>query len=307
MTLTTGTHGATEAPTALQRIAAGVATDAESHDGVVLAAAIARATQAPDLMLVAIEPELPLVVPGADWRRMRRETKALLERTRDAFAPQARFAIDTDLSVARGLRRVIAVEHRQLLATGSDRHAPAGEVSIGRRTRQLLHELPCSLAIAPRGLSERPDFTLRRIGVGYDGGEEAEAALATASALATGSGAELVIRGVVDDRIPPLGWSAVWTGPIKESWEDAMEDEVNALRDRIARAAADLPVTVDAQVMRGRPGESLRTLTSELDLLVIGSRRWGPVARLLLGGTGETLAQGARCALLVVPRPHTGD
>jgi nucleotide-binding universal stress UspA family protein len=39
-----------------------------------------------------------------------------------------------------------------------------------------------------------------------------------------------------------------------------------------------------------------------MDLLVIGSRRWGPLARLLLGSTGEALARDAGCPLLVAPR-----
>ncbi|MGH2866670.1 MAG: universal stress protein [Solirubrobacteraceae bacterium] len=37
-------------------------------------------------------------------------------------------------------------------------------------------------------------------------------------------------------------------------------------------------------------------------LLVIGSRRWGPIARVILGSTGETLLHGASCPILVVPR-----
>lgn len=69
-----------------------------------LATAITRAVGG-DLVLVAIEPELPLVVPGADWHRMRRETTAMLARTRDSFAPGARSAIESDLSSARGISR----------------------------------------------------------------------------------------------------------------------------------------------------------------------------------------------------------
>ncbi|HEY6522837.1 MAG TPA: hypothetical protein VIY10_03655 [Solirubrobacteraceae bacterium] len=39
-------------------------------------------------------------------------------------------------------------------------------------------------------------------------------------------------------------------------------------------------------------------------LEVIGSRRWGPLARLLLGGTGGA-RRGAHCSLLIAPRPDT--
>jgi nucleotide-binding universal stress UspA family protein len=35
---------------------------------------------------------------------------------------------------------------------------------------------------------------------------------------------------------------------------------------------------------------------------VIGSRRWGAAARLLLGSIGEALMHSARCPVMVVPR-----
>ena len=39
------------------------------------------------------------------------------------------------------------------------------------------------------------------------------------------------------------------------------------------------------------------------DLLVIGSRRWGPLSRLVVGSTGEELVRESPCSLLLVPRP----
>jgi nucleotide-binding universal stress UspA family protein len=58
------------------------------------------------------------------------------------------------------------------------------------------------------------------------------------------------------------------------------------------------------EVNRGRPAAALSKLAERVDLLVIGSRRWGTVARLLLGSTGEALAHHSACPLLVVPRPY---
>jgi nucleotide-binding universal stress UspA family protein len=74
--------------------------------------------------------------------------------------------------------------------------------------------------------------------------------------------------------------------------------------DRCARHR-DLPVPVTATVDRDVPAASLLDLSAATDLLVIGSRRWGPLARLLLGGTGEALVHGAQCSVLIVPRPDT--
>ena len=288
--------------TALNHIAAAIDPSPESEDAAVLAAVIAVAAEG-DLMLIAIEPELPLMIPGGDWRRMRGETERLLSRVRASCAPGARFAIDTDLSAGRGLHRLVRREHRQLLAIGSSPHGPAGEVSIGHKTRKLLDELECPLAIAPRDLRSRGRFELRRIAVGFDGGAEAAAALATAATLAAGSGAELIVRGVIDDRVPALGWPHVWMGGIMEAWVEVMDDEAAALRAQMQKAVSALGVEASVQVTRGRAADALRELSGDVDLLVIGSRRWGPMARLLLGGTGEALVHGAACPLVIVPRP----
>jgi nucleotide-binding universal stress UspA family protein len=286
----------------LERIGAAIDLSPESEDAAVLAAAIAAATDA-DLMLLAIEPELPLMIPGGDWRRMRRETETLLSRVRQSCAPGARFVIDTDLSTPRGLHRLARREHRQLLALGSSPGGPDGEVSIGHNTRQLLDELECALAIAPRGLRLRGPLELHRIAVGFDGRAEATGALATAATLAAASGAELLVRGVIDDRIPALGWPHVWMGAIMEAWRDVMDDEAAALRAQVQAAVSSMGADASVHVTRGRAADSLGELSGDVDLLVIGSRRWGPVARLLLGGTGEALVHGANCSLLIVPRP----
>jgi nucleotide-binding universal stress UspA family protein len=289
--------------TALNHIAAAIDLSPESEDAAVLAAVLAAPTDA-DLMLLAVEPELPLMIPGSDWRRMRGETETLLSRVRASCAPGARFAIDTDLSAPRGLQRLARREHRQLLAIGSSPDGRAGEVSIGHKTRQLLDELECVLAIAPRGLRARGPLALRRVAVGFDGGPEAVAALATAATLAAGAGAELIVRGVLDDRIPVLGWPHLWLGGILDAWREVMDDEAESLRAHIQRAVSTLGVEVSVQVTRGRAADTLRELSGDVDLLVIGSRRWGPMARLLLGGTGEALVHGATCPLVIVPRPE---
>ncbi len=92
-------------------------------------------------------------------------------------------------------------------------------------------------------------------------------------------------------------------GAIMESWIEVMDEEAKALEGQIETAVSELKVEASVEVTRGRSAHALRELSAELDLLVIGSRRWGPLARLLLGGTGEGLVHGSRCSLLLVPRP----
>lgn len=286
----------------LAHLAAAVDPYPEGRDAAVLAGAIAEAAGA-ELMLLTVEPDLPLILPGLDRDRVRRETEAMLRQTRDALAPEARVRITSDLSVPRALERLVRLNHRDLLVVGSSRRGEPGEVRIAGRTRQLIADLGCALAVAPRGLSDRGDFAFRRIGVGYDGGPEAQVALAAAAKIAAGCGAELIVRGVTDDRIPSLGWPSVWMGEIIESWKEMMDAEEATLHRELEEALAEFGITGTIELERGRPATALQALSGEVDLLVIGSRRWGPLARLVLGGTGERLVHGARCSLLVVPRP----
>lgn len=288
--------------TSMARLAAAVDSYPEGRDATVLAAALAHATGA-ELMLLTIEPDLPLLIPGIQRDQVRHETEAMLRQTRQELAPEARFKVTSDLSVARGLERLARSQHRDMLIVGSSRRGGEGVICIGGRTRQLMDDLKCALAIAPRGLSRRAPLTLRRVGIGYDGGAEARTAFGAAARIASGAGAELVVRGVVDDRVPTLGWPNVWAGTMMESWQEMMDAEEANLRKEIEEIVADAAVPATIEVTRGRPATSLHELSAEVDLLVVGSRRWGPLARLVLGGTGERLVHGAKCSLLIVPRP----
>lgn len=285
---------------AITRIAAGIDGFPEGRDAAALGKLLADAVGA-ELMLVAIYSS-PLVPtpPGLDHASLRTESQRILREVRDSCAPGARTLTATNQSVARSLQRVVQRHHRDLLIVGSSRQGAEGHVRIGKRTRQLLCNLECALAVAPRRLHADPP-PLRRIAVGYDGGPEADAALAVAASIADGAGAELLVRAVVDDRLPGRAWSAL-SGLLGVTWHEVIQDEMERIRDQAAASARSAGVRPVVTVERGRPADALLALSETVDLLVIGSRRWGPTARLLLGSTGESLMHDAACAVLAVPR-----
>jgi nucleotide-binding universal stress UspA family protein len=302
----------------LTRVAVGVNGYPEGSDAVVLGETIAETTGA-DLLLVAVHIDPLVVLPaGMDWKALEKQTEKTLRETRDELAPDARMDIETDLFVARALERVVRREHRDLLVLGSSRHGDEGRVRIGKRARQLLTECECAVAIAPRGMHREPARRFARIGVGYDGGPEAQAALGLAATIAAAAGAELHVRAVVDDRIQSIGWSRLGTGPVivpgfgwsaigsggvTPGWDEVVQTTVEALRAQVADAAIATAGKVRTDVQLGRPANALLELSEEVDLLLIGSRRWGPVARVILGTTGEAVLHDARCPVLVVSRP----
>jgi len=288
----------------VRRLAVGVNGFDEGLDAAALGAAISRATGAA-MMLVAVHPDPMVVVPkGLDWTSLHQQARDTLIETRDAFAPHALLELKTGHSVARALHRTMTDKHQDLLVMGSSRHAPEGRVRIGKRTRQLLCNFECALAVAPRGLHDQRDLALKRIGVGYDGSPESAAALAWASAIAVGAGAQLRVRCVVDDRMPTVGWGDVWIGDMMRDWMTVVSEEKGSLRDQAQAAARRAGMDVQPEAVSGRPADALLDLSGEVDLIVIGSRRWGPVKRVLLGSTGEALMHDAACAVMAVPRPE---
>jgi nucleotide-binding universal stress UspA family protein len=59
---------------------------------------------------------------------------------------------------------------------------------------------------------------------------------------------------------------------------------------------------VDGRAVYGLAGEELAAFGDELDILVVGSRSYGPLRRLVVGSTSDFLERHARCSLLVLPR-----
>jgi nucleotide-binding universal stress UspA family protein len=284
--------------TAPKLIAVGADGSAESRDATVLGTVIARATDG-ELMLVAVHADPILVMPSEiNWTGQEEQADEFLRELRDDLAPNARADVETDWSVARALERVVRREHRDLVVLGSSPHAPEGHLRIGDLTRQQLGDAQCALAVAPRGLGAPPQSRLATIGVGYDGGQESHDALARAGALAVAAGAKLRVRAVVDDRLPRVG---------PRHRHEATRDErvdaaVGSLRELAEQAGSATGAEVQVEVGPGSPADELRQLSTEVDLVVIGSRRWGAAARVLLGSTREELMHDASSAVMVVPR-----
>lgn len=68
-------------------------------------------------------------------------------------------------------------------------------------------------------------------------------------------------------------------------------------RERIAALEG-----VEPHAVYGDAVEVLTLYSASLDLLIVGSRGFGPVGRLVHGSTAQHLAGTARCPLLILPR-----
>lgn len=181
-----------------------------------------------------------------------------------------------------------------LIVIGSTRRGRLGRVMIGDDCRATLHGAPCAVAIAPHGHAGRP-HEIRRILVGIDGGPESRAALATAVALATRTGAHLHLATVTTAADPAS--AAVLYGV---DWSEIAERSRAAADRLLAGALAEIP-GADGEVVEGRADLQLEKLGEDADLIVIGSRTRGALHQLLLGSTADHLAHHAPAPVVLQP------
>ena len=176
-----------------------------------------------------------------------------------------------------------------LLVVGSSERGLLGRVMVGDDTRAALDGAPCAVAVAPAGYAEHPN-TIGKIGVGYDGSPDSQRALELARTLAGELDASLAALEVVAYpaclfRAPDAGDNA------------SVRALISGARDRVAVIG-----DVEPHAAYGHPAEELARWGDTVDLLVVGSRGYGPVGRLVHGSTSRALVQTAHCPLLVLTR-----
>jgi nucleotide-binding universal stress UspA family protein len=197
-------------------------------------------------------------------------------------------------SPAGVMTEIAEAEDVDLVVVGSPHRGAIGRAMIGSVAESLLHGAPCPAVVSPRGYADERHEPFRRIAVAYDGTPEAKAALRRAEAVAMRTDAVLELLTVV---APPVAMpGVVGYTPIDPPEPDKILNEaVNSVDDKLAAHGRRLD---------GPPATTLAEACEDgVDLLVAGSRRYGPVMRVLLGSVSTQLIHMAPCPVLVEPRP----
>jgi len=221
----------------------------------------------------------------------RDHARDLLERAAREAGVQAHVRWRGDTSVGRGLHEIAEIIDADLLVVGSSRQGLLGRARLAHDTRAALNGAPCAIAIAPAGYGGEPPGEIREVGVGYDGSPESEHALGVARGLAGELGSKLSAFQAVS--IPAY----IYLGAPADVEASAIGRVVTLARDRIAALGG-----VEPHAAYGDAVEELTLYSASLDLLVVGSRSYGPLGRLVHGSIAQQLAGTARCPLLVLTR-----
>ncbi len=265
----------------------------DGREGGHAAVALAKQLSAPDAELILAnfydgDTKPARGGPGvAQWPHS--ESESMLIRERRAAGVDATLRSLPGPEVGKGLARLAARHGAELLVVGSCHHGMLGRVFLGNDASVALDHASCPVAIAPQGYTCAR--RLSSIGVAYDGSSESVRAIEIARALATQSDAKVSALMVVSVLSIP------YDEPVVECLPRAAVELVDEELGRL-HGLAD----VDGDFVYGRPGPELTRYSRDLDLLVLGSRRLGPVDRALEGSTSSYLMRHATCPLLVIPR-----
>jgi nucleotide-binding universal stress UspA family protein len=277
-------------------------------DALALGVACSRVLET-GLVIAAVYPSPSAIGIGrvdAEWVADRRHAaEHVLDQARRVLADWGDAPTETfyravgSMSAARGLHDLAEEDGTRLVVVGLHADPSRHRLFAGGTADRLLSGVPCPVGLAPAGQRNREIRDVRRIGVAYIDTEEARAALAEGVRLAEKTGASLQLYTVVAepaDVMPILlGRDAehAFTSTAQEIYQRALDDAIGSL-------ARTVPATGDVRF--GNPVDVLAELDDEVDVLVCGSRGYGPIRRVLLGGVSARLIGRAKMPVIIAPR-----
>ena len=204
-------------------------------------------------------------------------------------------------SAARALHEAAEELGAALLVVGSTERGRMGRVLPGSTAQRLMHGAPCPLTVVPRGW-QRSDG-LHTIGVGYVDTAEGRAALGDAIVLARRSGAKLRVLSAASghglnesygggDALTPAVRYEEIAGATLLSTEQAIEATTSDVSD----------LEIEPDVSIADPADFLIAASKQLDLLICGSRGYGPAQAVLLGGVSRRVVSAAHGPVIVLAR-----
>jgi nucleotide-binding universal stress UspA family protein len=278
-----------------KKIVVGCAEDQAGKDAVLLAAKLAALLDSEWTVVFPYQPLLSLVPADVLEERVRSEVRALVDGIPDLREPVYHWSASS--WPIHALHEMALYENAELIVFGAARGTLA-HLHMGLMER-IVHGAPCAIAIAPERYAETAPAEFQRVGVGFAASPEGATALHAAWSLAARSGGELdVIAGAGLE--PELASYAHAAPNYAEVEREIFEQTKAALLSATAQLGDEVPI--EPQTIAGDPGAILIERSAELDILLLGSRAYGPLRHALTGGVSARVMREAHCPVLTVPR-----
>jgi nucleotide-binding universal stress UspA family protein len=255
-------------------------------------------------VIVTVYPGPAPIGPGrvdVEWvADRRREAERLLDEALTVSSPatSVEFKAVGSGSASHGLHDVAEELDASLIVLGSQTERRLLATSTGER---VIAGAPCPVAMPPRGWRDRASHDLDRIGVAFVPTPDGREALRVAAMLALRGGARLHVVTVVAGPAEVMSYrigedvDRMYVSAAKETFEQSIEQAISEL-------ASD--ITASGEVIVGDdPVEMLAAMAnSSFDTFFVGSRGYGPIRRVLLGGVASRLLRRLDIPAVIVPR-----
>ena len=201
-----------------------------------------------------------------------------------------------------GLNEAAKQYGADIVVLGSS-EAATGRFAPGSTTGSLLHSSAVPLALAPVGT--RDSVTpIGRISCAYVGTSQSEDALRTASTFAAAWSIPLRLVAFApraSTTFPPLGGYGA-EDVVSAQWKSQAENLLSDAEASLTHAHPGLRVETALGAGNGWEAAVDSAAFTGSDLLVVGSSRLGPIARVFLGSSASKIIRYAKVPMLVVPR-----
>jgi nucleotide-binding universal stress UspA family protein len=255
-------------------------------------------------VIVTVYPGPAPIGPGrvdVEWvADRRREAERLLDEALTVTSPatSVEFKAVGSGSASHGLHDVAEELGASLIVLGSQTERRLLPTSTGER---VIAGAPCPVAMPPRGWRDRASHDLARIVVAFVPTLDGREALRVAATLARRNGARLHVVTVVAGPAEVMSYrigedvDRMYVTAAKEAFEHNIEQAISEL-------ASDVEA-IGEVVVGDDPVETLGGMAnSSFDALFMGSRGYGPIRRVLLGGVASRLLRRLDVPAVIVPR-----
>lgn len=280
----------------MQTVIVGIEGSERAADALALARRLAEPSAR--LILVRAYPADPTISGDggtAYARALLADAEATLARLCEG--PWMQTVAVADPHPARALARLAEEHCAAFVVLGPSHTGRLRRVVPGSTCERLLPSSPCPVAVAPRGYAHRAE-PIQVVSCAYDATPDARRALQWAAQMAHQVGTRLAVVHVLEG--PTVADATLAVDPSGASAVRRMHD-MDEAQTRRAVAELDPSLNAEAVVLRGDPLDELRRCASGADLLVVGSRGYGPVRGVMSGTLSARLMRGAAFPLVLVP------
>ncbi|HYU81914.1 MAG TPA: universal stress protein [Candidatus Polarisedimenticolia bacterium] len=218
--------------------------------------------------------------------------------------------IDEEYIRGEGVANLIVDDARawgaDLIVSGSRGHGPLASLLLGSVAAAVSERAPCPILVARRTTCSRIVFAED----GSDGAFEARSVLAKWP-IFKGMQLKVVSVAHVDRPLRSGIAAAVFEDARQAQADDLME--ARAAHEHLAKDSAEqlrlAGVLAQAELRTGDAASEIVAAAQSwnADLIVVGSRGRGAIARAVLGSVARSVLQSAKCSVLVIRRGTSGE